>query len=141
MNPKLVSTWLKDGKKRELVLDGWWKMIDAFRQDKKRSDKIEYQFLHRTASACWGTKGQAIVVYQIFYDKTTQSHLNCFKKHLKKWSQMITPDLTKLRFYTWEIEATLQVTNDIETQENPFLQMKNSQNIYIFGNDKIVPLL
>jgi hypothetical protein len=142
-NSEDVASWLNSGNKknRQAVLDGWWEMIAPFRQPgSERSNEIEYQFLHRTASACYENTGKAIVVYQVFYDEETKPALDDYRERLLQWMRKIAPS-ERLGFYTWEIETFLQVNNDIETEENPFLQMRNKTDVYTFGKDTIIPFI
>jgi hypothetical protein len=124
---KKVSDWLNGEPNRDKVLHGWWEMIANFRCDANVcNDDIEYQFLHRTASACKGTK-KAIVIYQLFYDKETYESLELFKQRIAKYVAMINPT-QDLNFYVWEIETALN--EGIES--NIFKRMKD---VYTFGKE------
>jgi hypothetical protein len=133
---KTVEKWLKDDSdNKKTVLQGWWNMIAPFRAGNSTPDTIGYQFLHRTASACNGAQ-QAIVVYQIFYDKYTLPFLPDFKNRLQQYARIINSN-GKLTFYTWEIEAKLLIPD--RTDPNPFIEMK-TKNIYEFGKTEFYQL-
>jgi hypothetical protein len=130
-----VEKWrTKNGNNRQDVLQGWWDMIANFRTVPNTNDpSIAYQFLHRTASACKGAKKdvqQAIVVYQIFHDTNPQPYLDRFKKRLQKYVNIIKPEDSKLKFYTWEIEVIPPIPDKIDP--NPFIEMK-TKPVYTFG--------
>jgi hypothetical protein len=71
-----VKKWIENGnrKRRRKVIAHWLNLIQPFAHrdldvDDFENDKIVYQSIHRTASACSaaaGQRGKAVVVYQIF---------------------------------------------------------------------------
>jgi hypothetical protein len=145
-----VEEWKKKKNfdNRQNVADGWWKMIEPFRIDHmERSDSICYQFLHRTASACFSEPEQAIVIYQMFYTND-QNHLdkrNEFEKELQKWVGMVKPK-KQLKFYIWKIEATLKSEEYINVFNpknknalNPFQELKH-RPLYDFSSETFEPI-
>ncbi|MDR1182453.1 MAG: hypothetical protein LBL13_10800 [Bacteroidales bacterium] len=134
--PETVSKWLGLGENpqnRKTVLEGWWNKIAPFRRNAKIfSNDIEYQFLHRTASACNGAK-KAVVIYQLFYDEKTCKGLELFKQKIRQYVDIINPT-SDLEFYIWEIETGLigKETNGY----NPFEKMK-TENLFVFGKEKL----
>src|SRR5690554_2936645 len=90
---------------KQRVLDYWISLIKPFSKelDDLLLQEIDYQFFHRTASACKETEN-AIVIYQLFYDKDTLKDLEKFKNELGKYVEIINPN-DNLSFYIWEIEV------------------------------------
>jgi hypothetical protein len=141
MTDKTVTTWLTQGKNidnREKVLSGWWDMIAPFRNDQTHYEDIGYQFLHRTASACFDTQQQAAVVYQVFYDDgtVTKADADEYEKLLESYVQKINPN-ERLHFYIWKIKTVLQKT---DSSVNPFETMKR-QNVYEFKVQQLINLM
>jgi len=131
---ELIPDWFIKGNKenREKVLNHWYENIKDFIACDKidSSSTIPYQFLHRTASACFDNKKQAIVIYQLFYDEETKLKLDNFISLITKSVQFLKPK-EKLSFYIWNIETELQNTE--VSKDNVFQEMKRS-DIYKFGN-------
>jgi len=135
---KTVAQWNKDNtSNKKGVANGWYGMVKPFRMTPEECpDSICYQFLHRTASACWDTKGQAVVIYQVFYDKEKEN-LAEYKQDLQNCVNIICPN-DKLRFYIWEIEATLLTPitafpeKNGKIEPNPFDELK-SKRLYAFN--------
>jgi hypothetical protein len=131
MEEETVCDWRKkngDTQNQKDVVQSWWDMIKKFRTVPNTNDtSIDYQFLHRTASACKGAK-LAIVISQLFYDKKTD--LNEFKTLLQKYVNIIKPEDSKLKFYIWEIAVIPPIPTTIDP--NPFIEMKG-KDVYKFG--------
>jgi hypothetical protein len=100
-------------------------MIAPFRNEQTCYDDIGYQFLHRTASACFDTQQQVAVVYQD--DDETAKKADGYQKLLESYVQMKNPNEKRLRFYIWKIKTVLKVDASV----NPFETMKR-QNVYEF---------
>jgi hypothetical protein len=134
---ELIRKWKNEGdvENRKLVLQYWKDLIEPFcdGMDDGALLNVEYQFLHRTASACKDTS-QAIVVYQVFYDDETKEYLAAYIEKLKNYIKVINPK-ENLIFYLWEIEAT-QMIFQKKVVDNPFLIMKN-QVVYSFGKQTL----
>jgi hypothetical protein len=131
------------------VANAWWEMIRPFSNSKNVvPQNIGYQFLHRTASACYGcdTQRKAIVIYQIFYkpEDRYEKRLALFARELQRWVNLIDPN-EYLRFYIWKIEAVLSTDTKFEkrngkTEPCPFNELKQ-KSIYTFnGYGAIYPL-
>ncbi len=86
-----------DAIRKDEVQKHWIDIISKY-IDKKLSledfKNIEYQLLHRVASACSLGKKNCFVVYQIFYDKTSN---DSFKKEILKLKTLL--DSPKINFY------------------------------------------
>lgn len=127
-----INKWkIKTGNiaNKQKVLQYWTSLIRPFSNglDDSSSQKISYQFYHRTASACKET-GKAIVIYQLFYDKDTIEYLEKFKNELRDYVKIINPN-EKLNFYIWEIKVDQK--NKDNKEIDPFTLMK-FQNVYEF---------
>ncbi len=134
--PELIKEWNKDSTdNKKLVLQYWKDLIDPFSNgiDDKALLNVEYQFFHRTASACKDTK-RAIVVYQVFYDDETKEYLVAYIEKLQNYIKVLNPK-ENLNFYLWKIEAIQKVFKKKDT-DNPFLIMKN-RNVYEFGKTNL----
>lgn len=136
IKPDLIDDWKRAGDKenRIKVLNYWTSLIKPFSNgyDNESLNQISYQFYHRTASAC-NTNGQAIVVYQVFYDNDTLGFLENYKSKLMDYIRILNPN-NKLSFYIWEIEVNQLImdNNDID----PFVEMKSS-NVYEFAKTRL----
>ena len=76
-----------------------------------RCGEVGYQFLHRAASACNGTRAGVgrlpVLVYQLFYDRDDHAQIaarNAFKASLRRWAGLLK--LTKMRFLVLEVPVT-----------------------------------
>jgi hypothetical protein len=134
---KLIKHWGKKGntENKKLVLQYWKDLIGPFSygMDDEALLNVEYQFFHRTASACKDIK-QAIVVYLVFYDEETKKHLGSFIKKLKNYITVINPK-DNLKFYLWQVEVSQKVAKKKDT-DNPFLIMKKRE-VYRIGSSNL----
>lgn len=139
----LLGIWHEDKQHKKDILKCWIDYIndngygsipeveELLNNDKWR--ELPYQFLHRTASACFNCK-HPILVYQLFYDNTKEStdKLKDFKKLLSDWAEKLQ---LKLPFFIIETEVNLNSPAFAENLENPsdlFIYMKNKEQ-YKFG--------
>ncbi|MEQ8678802.1 MAG: hypothetical protein RLO17_23035 [Cyclobacteriaceae bacterium] len=134
-----LKEWKTKGNKenRDTVTKGWFEMISKFSAVKFSDlDDISYQFLHRTASACYNSNS-AYVIYLIFYDSITKQSLNNYRQQLEGYCHTLKAN-SNLSFYIWEVE-TLQMINKGIDGENCFSMMK-SKDLYSFSSDKLYPV-
>lgn len=136
-------------KKRMAILKRWTEYIDKSKcgckcnlilenEIPKDWQEFPYQFLHRTASACFNCK-HPILVYQLFYDKDNFDEMKTFENHLKEWAEMLIPkeNKQKLPFFIVETEVKPESPAFAEELENPsdlFIYMKNKAQ-YTFGKE------
>jgi len=124
--PQLIKQWLSEGnaENRKTVLGYWTSLIKLFSKgfSEKHLNQVCYQFYHRTASAC-KTFGNAIVVYQIFYDDETKGFVQKYKNEIKNYVKILNPK-ENLSFYIWEI-GVKQLIMDSDNI-NPFIEMKRN---------------
>ena len=106
------------------VLNSWYRYIEGYCDiDEKDIEKIEenvvYQFLHRTASACYGCKKNnkiPVVIYQLFYDSKdpkSKKHQEEVKFCLEKFASLLKFN-NRIKFL---IELT-PITNFNEVKES-----------------------
>jgi len=130
--PTQIKEWeeKENSENRSKVLKYWTSLIKPFSKglDDNSIKNIDYQFYHRTASACKSTE-KAFVVYQIFYDAPPSGDLDNYKKQLSDYVRIINPN-ENLNFFIWEIESVKKIKDD--EKNNPFIKMK-SQDIYDFN--------
>lgn len=138
--PETIVKWIKkgdDSNNRQLVLSSWTKLIEPFSKglDDKSKMNISYQFFHRTASACYDTNN-AFVVYQVFYDKATDSYRDNFKKQITEYVKIINPE-SNLKFFLWEVDTDQKI---MKADENPFEEMK-IKPLYEFGKSSLTEIV
>lgn len=106
---------------------------------------IEYQLLHRVASACSLNKDNCIVAYQIFYNDLFQ---DSFLKEIKKI--MLILNSSRIKFYVNSIKIEYRdsydiLSNEIETlyKKARIEKIKNTlkrKNLFVFSNELIFQL-
>lgn len=135
-NPKLAD-WYDNSTHRKDIIQCW---LDYIYQSGKceindaecliqECAKLPYQFLHRTASACFDCENP-MLVYQLFYDNESYSDMKEFEVLLKSAAQMLTLKSDKLPFYIIEVK----VSKHPKSAENIFEIMK-TQTQYIFSDE------
>lgn len=140
-----IKEWNRNNEEhKENIKKNWFSyLIDCHATSKTELvEDIPYQFLHRTASACFNCENRSpILIYQLFYDKDNKTKEEEFVKDLEKWSEML--GLTeKIKFLIIEIEIS-----NIDVVEKKykgghsdlFLIMKelNDEAMYEFKWDEI----
>ena len=101
-----TSVYCKDhtSTRRIELMNHWLDMIKPFTETNLSVidlDDIEYQLLHRTASACSLNKANTNVVYQLFYE----GNLNlAFHYEILKLKNLLSP--TTINFYINTVEIT-----------------------------------
>jgi len=130
---KKIEDWNNNTEDREKVLDYWIDKITPFvvnQIDKNKIGTIPYQFLHRTASACFENNGKAYVIYQIFYDSQTKEKMGNFISLLKESVENIKPS-ERLRFYIFSIKVDLIK----EIKKDSVLNFLKNHQLYKFENE------
>ena len=144
-----IEEWKKEIKKYSVKLDvlsSWYEYIKPYSCfDSKEIQKIEqvvdYQFLHRVASACYKCpdRGKSpIVVYQLFFnkhDKESEYHQREIAGALRSFSQQYLKFNEKILFYI--VFTPLVNVEEVRTKykkidSDIFLKMKENY-IYRFG--------
>lgn len=144
-----ISKWLENksqGSQKDKVLEGWYSYIKKFcdfdeNNKENINNNVVYQFLHRTASACYKTKNP-ILIYQLFYDASDEKS----KKHqievsskIKKYAYEYLKFKNTLRFYV--VFTPILNVNQVEEickgqKSSIFVRMKK-ENIYQFGDSEV----
>lgn len=135
-----IREWLKvNPENRKKVLEHWMSIIKYFSLglDIDRLQKTEYQFLHRTASACYESD-KAYVVYQLFYDSNNYEELETHIKRLIEYKNTINPS-NLLTFFVWMIETEIKPKYE-NYKDNPFILLIENDSIYNFGSTKIIKI-
>jgi len=134
-----INKWLsiKNTDNRKIVLAHWTELIEPFSNKLGKSliQDINYQFYHRTASACFNSN-KAVVLYQVFKEVDSENDFQNYIASLKDNVIKINPN-NKLSFYVWEIETKLKV--DPTNIRDPFTEIK-FRDIYEFGKTNIIKL-
>lgn len=151
-----ISKW-KDGisekSEKPQVLDSWYDYIKPFvdfdfsnenkNEKQKMEDKVVYQFVHRTASACYGCeKGKTpVLIYQLFYDDKNQKS----KDHQIKVAEKLKEFANILKFKK-ELKFLILLTpitnfSNVEKEfgwakSDLFLKMKRDA-VYKFGTSEV----
>lgn len=111
---KLLKDWYEEDKPhKEKILQRW---IDYIKKDergcghissadvlRKEYPELPYQFLHRTASACFSCNNP-ILVYQLFYDEEHREEMENFENLLKKCAT----EWLKLKFPFFIVETKVE---------------------------------
>ena len=149
-----ISEWLKNGSENSQkpnVLKGWLSYIKDYCDSSKWMEadinkNVVYQFLHRTASACYDTE-HPILVYQLFYDVFSEES----KLHQIEVAKKLYEFALKYLFFKKEkIQFFIVFTPILNVQEietlhrgeksSLFIQMK-TKNIYDFAEPVILDCL
>lgn len=136
-HPENIEGWLQKATSdnRQQVLEGWTSLIEPFSQgiNPQLQHSLDYQFYHRTASACAGSE-KAAVVYLLFYEKENEEAMTAYTNRLKAMVEVINPKRT-LSFHVWQVE----VTSIREVEDTAFTAMKK-EPVYRFGAERLVKL-
>lgn len=140
----LLNEWLVDGKSHRKEIAQCW--IDYIKDSgccdiKKLEELLEnspelpYQFLHRTASACFQCQFP-ILVYQLFYDEADKGKMIDFEKLLNKCAKDLKLKQDRLPFYI--VENKIKKIKKIQQHRKGdtsgiFIEMKLAPK-YIFEN-------
>lgn len=84
--------------------------------------EIEYQLLHRVASACWLNKPNCKVVYQIFYNDVLKDD---FIKEIKKIKSLL--DTNKIEFYINSVQ--IKENSKYDNLNNAIKNVEKSKQI------------
>lgn len=147
-SPLLGDWYEKEKTHKKKILDCWIKYIgtygkissaeELFKNDNWR--ELPYQFLHRTASACFKCSNP-VLVYQLFYDEEHRKEMENFEGDLKKCAtEILHQDRDKLPFFIVETKVDPNSLafkyKDLENSSDLFIYMKNEEQ-YKFDNIKV----
>lgn len=127
-NYEKIGKWNKNNEKNKWdVVDGWLEYMGQKRGaiDIEKIKSVPYQLLHRVASAYAG-KGnkRAVVVYQLFYDSTTESKIENFVDELKSGLEILSP--RDLHFLVVKTKAV--PPDDLKKKSGVYYLRMNSKN-------------
>ena len=146
--------WLRRNSRRTGKIDCYWEILfawlgmirDAGCTDLSNPELVSssvnvcYQFLHRAASACFGTNGtegrQPVLLYQLFYkagDGAHEEKLKEFKWQLLAWADRL--HLKNMKF----LILSVPVRNADEV-ERRYERLKEQENARIFEDMKHGPV-
>lgn len=109
---------------------------------------IDYQFLHRTASACWKTNGpdgqKPVLMYQLFYKANDAEHIakmESFKDDLRRAAQLLR--LKNMTFLI--VSVPIKNADKVELRYKKLVRQENAQffedmkleTIYEFDFDNV----
>ena len=108
----VLDEWLENKAHKKKIAQCWLDYIstDGFGAVKsvdellKASPQFPYQFLHRTASACFKCSNP-VLVYQVFFDKKNKSKMEAFELQLQKCARTLLLNRDNLPFYIVECEV------------------------------------
>lgn len=145
-----VGFYCKDQKseRRDLVQRHWINMISSYIGKElklQQFEDIEYQLLHRVASACSLNKENCIVVYQIFHNDKQR---DCFINEIHKLISVLGN--TRIKFYidTVKIDFTDEYNNlyfiikDMTKKERAEIikETIKRDNLFVFSNESLIQL-
>lgn len=148
-----ISEWKNNksaNSKKEDVLKAWYSYIENYCDFSEASKEtinknVVYQFLHRTASACYQTKSP-VLLYQLFYDAFD----NVSKEHqlevAKKLISFAKTDLRfndKIQFYIafTPILNLREVAEKYSDYHNSLFLIMKKESIYNFGESQVINCL
>lgn len=141
-----INEWNnKNAAHKENIKNRWFEYIKECGATSKESvdGDIPYQFLHRTASACYKcaeTGKIPVLIYQLFYDSSNEEKKDDFVKELKKWAEELG-FTEKIQFLVVEVNVNniKEIMDKYEgVRSDLFLIMKElKEPIYQFDWDNI----
>ena len=116
------------------IINNWLDAIQEFCvPDLARIDDLQHQFLLRLVDACNSNAGQAIVLYQFFYEEEN-ALVEEWIKNLRAWKTIINPN-ERLSFFAQKIQIA---PIDMTIHENELLQKIQNDTIVRFVGEEMV---
>lgn len=116
------------------IINNWLDAIQEFCvPDLARIDDLQHQFLLRLVDACNSNAGQAIVLYQFFYEEEN-ALVEEWIKNLRAWKTVINPN-ERLSFFAQKIQIA---PIDMTIPENELLQKIQNDTIVRFVGEEMV---
>ena len=138
-----LGSWYDGAEHRKAIIQCWIDYINNSNCGKLPSAEkllnehpdFPYQFLHRTASACFLCE-KPILVYQLFFDKDENSiqKKNNFEKLLSNYAKILKLNSNKLSFFIVETEVTNYPKKYKGNANNIFIDIIQNEQ-YKFGNE------
>lgn len=136
---ELISEWNKENTDHKIAIKkNWFRYIKEIGatslSDVSELPDIPYQFLHRTASACFDKTRNSVLIYQIFYDDSNETKMKEFVANLEKWSRELG-FTEKIKFFVIKVKITN--IGDVEKKYfeaySDLFTLLKYQNIYEFN--------
>lgn len=136
----ILNNWYDNVDHRKAIIQCW---IDYINQSGcsdivsaeellNNSPELPYQFLHRTASACFMCK-RPILVYQLFYENGKIDEMKTFEELLAQCAKKLKLNSNALPFFIVETNVVVSYPADEENPSVIFTKMKQRKQ-YIFGD-------
>lgn len=145
-----IDEWKKSksaNSNKDDVLKSWYSYIENycdFSDSAKEviNQNVVYQFLHRTASACFQT-GNPVLLYQLFYDAFDKKSIEHQLKVAKRLISFAKDDLRfndKIQFYIafTPILNLKEVSEKYSDCHNPLFLIMKKKLIYSFGETQVI---
>lgn len=138
----LIGQWMNEHSKndnRKSILNCWRRYIGL--KPYLSDDEIEkdndfpYQFLHRSASACFNADSKKkVLLYQLFYDDKTKDSLASFESNLSMWANRLGLREKGVQFVIAEVQVDTKNSSALSSKKKGelFLKMINEPQ-YQFG--------
>lgn len=134
-----LNNWLEKKPHKEAIAQCWldyifnngFGEIDKLTTLKNSAPNLPYQFLHRTASACFKCN-QPILVYQLFFENNSINRLKDFEEKLKESANNLKLNQTCLPFFIVEVLVEHYPEPVMGDASSIFVEMKNTMQ-YKFG--------
>lgn len=137
-NYESIKDWYSRVKTGNKVLPHWVEILKPFIKNPdsiSKDSEIPYQFLHRTASACYVNNERAICLYQIFVSEETEENYKSFVENLSSSIAELNPH-DNLEFYIQKIHVIPRdLKRDLQKDDNFFGQIKNGEQLFSFGEE------
>lgn len=138
-----------NAKRKDEVQKHWIKIINDYlgtTLELKDFGEIEYQLLHRVASACSLNKERCVIVYQIFYNKQLK---NTFEKEILKFLKIINSK--NIDFYTCSVKVEFtksyqelkeEIADKSREERVQLIKDKISKNtLFLFSDENLKPII
>lgn len=134
----ILSTWYGGADHKKEIIQCWIDYINRSgcgsitQAEELLSSDLPYQFLHRTASACFNCK-LPILVYQLFYDNEQFDKMKAFEFLLSQCAKTLKLNRNALQFYIIETEVISYPKKRKGNTSNIFIEMIQCEQ-YMFGS-------
>lgn len=134
----ILKDWCNNEKHKKDIIGCWLHYISSYVREPITVDKLmeierfPYQFLHRTASACFSRNGERpMLIYQLFYDEKNISQLVKFEEILSNAAKTLKLNLETLPFFIIKQKVSKIKENNRANNSFAFEIMKTNP-VYVF---------
>ena len=136
----ILDNWYQNKEHKKAIIQCWIDYINrsgcgsilTAEELLNTNPELPYQFLHRTASACFMCK-RPILVYQLFYDNDQYRKMKKFENLLKQCAENLKLNSDALPFFIVETEVVSYPKRCKGNASGLFTEMKLREQ-YKFGN-------